>query len=98
MVDARPCPVQRVPRNPDLLGDLVGSREADPVYVLRQHVGIAAHLFDCLLAIGLEDSNRPAGADTVAVQEQHDLADLPCFLPRMSDPLPAFWADPVRRL
>jgi len=40
VVDARPCPVKRVSRNPDSLGDLVGSREADAVNVLRQHVSI----------------------------------------------------------
>ena len=85
-------------RNPDLLRDLVGGREADAVDVLRQHVGIAPHLLDCLLAIGLEDSHCPAGADAVAVQEEHDLADLLRFLPRMGDPLPALGADPVHRL
>ncbi len=98
MVDARPCPVERVSRNPDLLRDLVGGREADPVDVFRQHVGIAPHLLDCLLAIGLEDSHRPAGAHAVAVQEQHDLADLLCLLPRMRDSLPALGADAVHRL
>src|SRR6266852_1981471 len=98
MVDARPCPVERVPRNPDLLRDLVGGREADPVEVLRQHVGIAPHLLDCLLTIGLEDSHRPAGAHAVAVQEQHDFPYLLCLLPCMCDPLPTLWADAIDSL
>jgi hypothetical protein len=75
VVDARPCPIERVSRNSNLLRDLVGGREADPVDVLRQHVRIAPHLLDCLLAVGLEDSHCPARAHAVAVQEQHDLAD-----------------------
>src|ERR1700756_3932270 len=98
MVDARPSPVDRVFGNPDLLGDLVGGRETDPVDVFRQHVRITPHLLDCLLAVGLEDSYSPAGADAVAMQEQHDLADLLCLLPRMRDPFPALGTDPVYRL
>src|SRR2546428_1537839 len=98
MVDARPCPIERVSRNPDSLGDLVGGREADPVDVFREHIGIALHLFDCLLAVGLEDAHRPAGAHAVAVQEEHDFANLFCLLPRIIDPLPALGADAVDRL
>src|SRR2546425_12192163 len=98
MVDARPSPVERVSRNPDLLGDLVGGREADAVNVFRQHVWIAPHLLDCLLAVGLEDSYRTAGADAMAVQEQHDLADLLCLLPCLRDPLPALGADAINSL
>ncbi len=89
MVDARPCPIDRVSRNPDLLGDLVGGREADAVDVFRQHVGIAPHFLDCLLAVGLEDSHRTAGADAVAMQEQHDFPYLLSLLPCVRDPLPA---------
>jgi hypothetical protein len=46
----------------------------------------------------LKDSHRPAGAHAVAVQEQHDLADLLRLLPCVSNPLPALGADPVYRL
>src|SRR6266568_3738786 len=98
MVDASPRPVERVSRNPNFLGDLVGGREADPIDVLRQHVWIAPHLFDCLLAVGLEDAHRPAGADAVAVQEQHDFPYLSCFLPCVRDPLPALGADAIDSL
>jgi hypothetical protein len=98
VVDARPRPVERVSRNPDLLRDLVGSGEADSVDVLRQHVGIVPHLLDRLLAVGLEDSHRSAGTHAVAVQEQHDFADLPCLLPCVRNPLPALGADAIDRL
>src|ERR1039457_1905694 len=87
-----------VPRNPDLLRDLVGGREANPVDVLRQRVGIAPHLLDCLLAVGLEDSHSPAGAHAMAVQEQHDFPYLLCLLPCVRDPLPALGADAIDRL
>src|ERR1035437_5819329 len=74
MVDAGPRPIKRIPRNSNLLRDLIGGREADPVDVLRQHVRIAPHLLDCLLPIGLEDSHRSAGAHTTTV------LCLACFL------------------
>jgi hypothetical protein len=54
-------------------------------------------LLDCLLAKGLEDSDRPAGAVAV-VQEQHDFADLLCLLPCVRDPLPALGADSIDSL
>ena len=98
VVDARPCPIERVPRNPDLLRDLVGGREADPVDILRQHVGIAPHFLDCLLAVGFEDAHRPAGADAVAMKEEHDFPYLSCFLPCVRDSLPALGADAVHGL
>ena len=98
MVDARPSPVERVSRNSNLLRDLVGGREADPVDVFRQHVGIAPHGLNCLLAIGFEDAHCTAGADAVAVQEQHDFPNLLRFLPCMRDPLPALGADTIDRL
>jgi hypothetical protein len=98
VIDARTCPVERISRNPDLLRDLVGGREADPVDVLRQRVGIAPHLLDCLLAISLEDSHRAAGADAVAMQEQHDFTNLLCLLPCVRDPLSALGTDAIDRL
>jgi hypothetical protein len=95
MIDPR---LGAVLRNPDLLRDLVGGSEADPVNVFRQCVRIAAHFFDCLFPVGLEDAHRPAGAHAMAVQEQHDLADLLRLLPCLRDPLPALGADPAYRL
>jgi hypothetical protein len=88
-------PIKRIPRNSNLLRDLIGGREADPVDVFRQHVRIAPHLLDCLLPIGLEDSHRSAGAHTMAVPEQHDFPYLFRFLPCLLNSLPAFRTDPV---
>jgi TonB dependent receptor len=59
---------------------------------------IASHFLACLLTVGLEGSHCPAGAHAVAVQEQHDLADLLCLLPRMRDSFPALGADTIDRL
>src|ERR1035437_426798 len=95
-----PCPrsVQRISRNPKLLGDLVGGGETDDVNVLRQHVRIAPYLLYRLFAVSFEDSYRSAGADAVAVQKQHDLPNLLRLVPRPFDPLPALGADTVNPL
>src|ERR1035441_7949840 len=95
MVDACPRPIKRIPRDSNLLRDLIRRREADPIDVFRQHVRIAPHLLDRLLAIRLEDSYRPAGAHTMAVQEQHDLSYLFRLLPCLLNSLPAFRSDPI---
>src|ERR1039457_6249726 len=95
MVDAGTRAIKRVSGNTDLLRDLIRRRETDPIDVLRQHVRVAAHLLDRLLPIGLEDSYRPAGAHTMAVQEQHDLSYLFRLLPRLLNSLPAFRSDPI---
>src|ERR1039457_3154529 len=95
MVDSSPRPIKRITRDSNLLRDLVGGREADPVDVFRQHVRIAPHLLDRLLAIALENSYRPAGAHTMAVQEQHDFSYLFRFLPCLLNSLPAFRSDPI---
>src|SRR5664280_3826883 len=98
MVESRPSPIDRISWNPDFLGDLVGGRETDAVDILRQRVRILAHLFNCLRTIGLEYPYGSAGADTMAVQEQHDLANLFRLLPCMGDPLPPLGANPVHGL
>jgi hypothetical protein len=95
MVDTRPRPIMRIPRDSNLLRDLIRRREADPVDIFRQHVRIAPHFFDRLLPIGLEDSHCSAGAHTMAVQEQHDFSYLFRFLPCLLNSLPAFGPDPV---
>ena len=75
--------------------ELIRSLSKSWMRVLREHIGIAPHLLDCLLPVGLEDSHRPAGADAVAVEEQHDLPDLLCFQPCMGDSLPALGANAI---
>src|SRR5271166_1389762 len=95
MVDAGTRAIKRVSGNTDFLRDLIGGREANPIDVFRQHVRIAAHFLDRLLAIGLEDSYRPAGAHTMAVKEQHDLSYLFRSLPCLLNSLPPFRSDPI---
>src|SRR5271166_5969625 len=95
MVDAGPCPIKRIPRDSNLLSNLVGGREADSIDVFRQHVRIAPHFLDRLLAIGLEDSYRSAGAHTMAVQKQHDFSYLFRFLPCLLNSPPAFRPYPM---
>src|SRR5262249_61327819 len=80
---------------PALLANWVGVLDADPIYVLCQHVGVLSHLLNRLLAVGLEYPSRSAGAASVAVQEQHDFADLPRLLPCTSDALPPLGSDAV---
>jgi len=60
---------------------------------LGQPVGVAADFFDGVLAVGLVDAHRPAGADPVGVQKDHDLTDDLLFHPCLLDPLPALGAD-----
>ena len=98
VVDARPCPVDRVSRNPDPLRDLIGGGETDPVDIFCQRVWILAHPFNRLLPVDVEYPHGPAGADSMAVQEQHNLPDLLCFLPCSFNPLPALGADAIDRL
>ena len=79
----------------ELHGDSVGGLETDAVNVLRQRIRIAAHFLDGVLAVGLVDAHRPAGADAVAVQEHHDLPHGLLFRPRRLDPLPSYRPDAV---
>jgi len=98
MVDAGPRTIDRIPWNPDLLRDQVGSRESDPVDIRRQCVRVFANFCNCLIALSLKSPHGSAGADAVTVQEEHDFAYLLCFAPRLRNPLPALRADPVHRL
>ena len=59
---------------------------------------LGAHLLDCLLAIRFEDSHRTARAHAVAMQEQHDLANLFCLAPCSLDSFPALGPDAIDRL
>ena len=57
----------------ELHRDRVGGLEADAADIARQPVRVLGHDLDGVGAIGLEDPHRPRRADTVAVQEDHDL-------------------------
>src|ERR1019366_551738 len=60
--------------------------------------GVGLDLFDCPLAIGLVDANRPARADAVRVEENHDLADDLLLGPGLLNPRPALWSNAVNIL
>jgi hypothetical protein len=69
---------------------LVRSHPENAVDVRSQEVRVAAHLLNGTLTVGLVDPHRPAAADAVGVQENHDLADDLLFGPCRFDLLPAF--------
>ena len=95
VIDAGTRPVLRVFWDPDALSDLIGRGEADAVDLLRQRVRVLPHRLNGQISVGLEDADRPPGADSVTMQEKHDLTDLHALLPGIGDPLPALWPDPV---
>src|ERR1035437_5960795 len=98
VVYPRLSPVLRVLGDADALGYLIRCGEADAMDFLRQGVGVLLHRLNGQIAVGLEDANRFAGADPVAVEEDHDLADLHSLLPGSCNPFPALWADAVHGL
>src|ERR1039458_2726573 len=98
MINAGARPVLRVLWYSDALSDRIGRGEADAVDLLRQRVRVLPHGLDGQISVGLEDADRPPGADSVAMQEEHDLADLHALLPGIGDPLPALWPDHVHGL
>src|SRR6266404_1641807 len=71
----------------ELSRDLVGGAEADAADVASQAIGVLRDELDRLGAIGFVDAHRARGANTVAVQEQHDLADDLLLGPTTDDPL-----------
>src|SRR6266487_873528 len=87
LYDARPSP-RSAHRNPgthpgslvdaELHRDGVGGLEPDATDVARQAIGVLRHHLHGIAAVGLVDAHRPRRADTMAVQEDHDLAD--CLL------------------
>ena len=87
----------------ELHGDGVGGLEADATDIARQSIRILGHDLDGVGTVGLEDPNRPRGADTVAMQEHHDFPDRFLFCPggknagraNRSDSID--FAQPVRR-
>src|SRR6266516_651999 len=59
----------------ELHRDSIGGLKPDATDVASQTIGILRHDLDGIAAVGLVDAHRPRGADPVAVQEDHDLAD-----------------------
>jgi hypothetical protein len=59
----------------ELPGDLIGALEADAADVTGEPIWVLGDDANGVGAVGLEDAHRAGRADTVAVQEDHDLAD-----------------------
>jgi hypothetical protein len=75
--------------------DQAGERSLAVADVACQPVGILRDQLDSVGAVGLVDAHCPRGADTVAVQEQHDLADDLLLGPAGDDPFGALRPDPA---
>ena len=73
--------------------DLIGGSEADAADVAGQPVRVLRDQLNRIGAVGLVDADRARGADAIAVQEQHDLADHLLLGPAPDDPLGALRAD-----
>ena len=92
VADAGPGADHRRLLDPEPRRDLVGAPEADAADVAGEAVGVLGDHLHGIGAVGLEDPHRPRGADAVAVQEQHDLADHLLLGPARDDPLRRAWA------
>src|SRR5262249_5174060 len=73
--------------------DLVGGAEADAPNVAGQTIRVFRDELNGIGTIGFVDAHRPRRADTIAVQEQHDLTDDFLLGPAGDDPLRALRAD-----
>jgi hypothetical protein len=73
--------------------DYIGGLKADATNITRQAVGVVGHHLDGIGAIGLKDADRTRRADTVAVQEDHDLPHYLLFAPGLGDAFGAHRAD-----
>jgi hypothetical protein len=71
----------------ELCRDLICGAEADAADVAGQSVRILRNELDRVGAVGFVDAHRTRGADLVAVQEQHDLADDLLLGPAGDNPL-----------
>jgi hypothetical protein len=58
----------------ELHGDRVDGLETNATNIAREPVRVLGHHLDGIGAIGLEDPHRSRGADTVAVQKDHDFS------------------------
>jgi len=59
--------------------DGIGGLKPDATDVAGQAIGILRHHLHGIAAVGLVDAHGPRRADTMAVQEDHDLADTLCL-------------------
>ena len=78
----------------ELHGDRVGGLESDAPDVSREPIGILGHDLDGVGAVSLVDPHGASGADRMAVQEDHDLANDLLLGPCVGDALGAHPANP----
>src|ERR1700688_4056457 len=67
--------------DPQPYGDRVGGLKADAADVACEAIGIVSHDLDGIGAIGLVDPNGACRANSMAMQEDHDLANDLLFRP-----------------
>ena len=82
-----------VRRNAEFHGNRVGRREADATDIVGKPIGVFRHDLQGIVPVGLVDPERPRGADTVAVKEDHDFANRLLFSPRLDDSLDTLWSN-----
>src|ERR1700694_5729414 len=95
VIDAGARAVLRVFGYPHALRDLIGGRESDSVDLLGQSVRILLHCLNGQVSVCLVDAHCSPSTDTVAMQEEHDLADMHTFLPGIGNTLSALWANSI---
>src|ERR1035438_6299584 len=95
MGDSCPSTILRILRYPHALRDLIRRCEAYAVNLLRQCVRVLLHRLDGQIPVGLVNANSSPGTDPMAVEEEHDLADLHPLLPGIGDPFAALWPDAI---
>jgi len=86
---------QRIEWDSELSGDLVGGFEAYSRDVLGEAVWILANLLDRMFAIGFVNANRAAGAHSIRVEKNHDVADDFLLGPGIFDSPAALRPDPL---
>src|ERR1017187_3612960 len=95
VADSSPSAILGILRYPDALSYLIRRGEAYAVNLLCQRVRVLLHRLDGQIPVGFVDTNSSPGTDTMAVKEEHDLANLHPLLPGIGDPLPTLWPDTV---
>src|SRR6266568_2573663 len=102
LYDARPSPRSAHRKSRHAPGqscrchrDGIGGLESDATDVAGQAIGVLRHHLHGIAAVGLVDAHRPRRADTLAMQEDHDLADRLLLGPGGPDAAGSYRADAV---
>src|ERR1035441_3678319 len=71
---------------------------SDAVNLFRQCVRVLPHRLDRQISIRLVDADSSPGTDPMAVEEEHDFANLHPFLPGIGNPFPTLRSDTINGL